>query len=82
MGALSVESLDPHAEPFISSIDHPHPSVDLLSPATDELVEEECLAQAVRESPMQEFAEYQNVSPVHQCSHEDDEEESEEQHLE
>lgn len=84
VGAFSVESLDPHAEPFMSAEDLPHPPpVDLLlSPAIDGLVEEECVAQAVRESPVQEFAEYRNVSFVHQCSHDDDEEEAEEQHLE
>lgn len=86
MGVLSVESLDPHAEPSISAEDLPcPPTVDLLlSPAIDKLVADDSFAHPVEDAtrPVQAFAGYQDVSPVHKCSHEEDEEEPEEQHLE
>lgn len=79
MGVLSVESLDPRESCTLAE-DFPPP---LLSPTVDGLVAEDSLAQVVEDAagPAQEFAEYRDVSPVHQCSHEGDEEE-EEQHLE
>ncbi|XP_028987943.1 Golgi reassembly-stacking protein 1-like [Betta splendens] len=81
INGLPLEPFDPHAERSISGEDLPCPStVDLLpTPAVEELVAEASYAQSSDDEtrPVQ-FDEYL----VHQCSHSEEEEEPEEQHLE
>ncbi|KAM6989983.1 Golgi reassembly-stacking protein 1a [Tautogolabrus adspersus] len=84
--SLPVEAPEPNAEPPVSSEDPRCPSpVDLLqSSAVTEPTADESLAQAIEEAtgPGEESAEPLDSAPAHHCSHESDEEEPEEQHLE
>lgn len=90
MGALSlpVDSLDPPAEPSVSvpAEDPPCPApVDLLkSSAVDESTADDSPAQADEDATgsVEESAEPVDVTPAQQCSHDHDEEEPEEPHLE
>ncbi|XP_071347464.1 Golgi reassembly-stacking protein 1a [Trachinotus anak] len=88
VGALSlpVDSPEPPADPSVPAEDLPYPSpVNLLqSPAVDEWTADDSPAQAVEEATesAEESAEPLDVFPAQQCSHEHDDEEPEEPHLE
>ncbi|XP_023277642.1 Golgi reassembly-stacking protein 1-like isoform X2 [Seriola lalandi dorsalis] len=83
--SLPVDSPDPPAEPSVPAEDPRCPSpIDLLrASAADESTADDSPAQAVEDptGSEEESAEPLDVAPVQQCSHEHDDEEPEEPHL-
>ncbi|CAJ1071600.1 Golgi reassembly-stacking protein 1a [Xyrichtys novacula] len=83
---LPVESPEASADASVTAADQLAPSpVELLQPsAVTEPTADDSLAQAIEEAtgPADVSAEPQNTAPAPHCSHEGDEEEPEEQHLE